>query len=138
MLCQRNLTQPGKQGSARTCKYGVKDTKTRKGEHYSRGIYIYIYLSRSNFVSLFQYPCIRNRNTICRHWRSSSTKSPDDVTYRCCSRQNGSPLVAPGHRYKNSHNFVISDQTCLKLFIRALSITIYFSSCISTGGCLCL
>ena len=38
------LQQPGKQGSARTCKYGVKDTKTRKGEHYSRGIYIYIYL----------------------------------------------------------------------------------------------
>ena len=50
----------------------------------------------------------------------------------------GSLLVAPGHRYKNSHNFVISDQTCLKLFIRALSITIYLPQYIFTLGFLFL
>ena len=103
---------------------------------FKRYLYIYIYLEVILWVCFNLFAL--GIGAPCRHWRSSSTKSSDDVTYRCSRRQHGSPLVAPGHRYKNSHNFVISDQTCLKLFIRALSITIYLPQYIFTLGFLFL
>ena len=95
--------------------------------HYSRGIYIVF--SRSNFVSLSR--SIRDRqhwagapaDCLCalplQHWRVSL------AVPLWCHPSDGMRLVAWGHRYKNAHNFVINDQTCLKLFIRALNITIY-------------
>ena len=58
-------------------------------------------------------------------------QSPHDITHRYRRR-------ARGHRYKNAHNFVISDQTCLKLFIRALDITIYLPQYVFTLGFLFL
>ena len=119
----------------------VSRIRKREKESIIQEVFRYIYLSRSNFVSLFQSLRIRNS--------SEHHADTGEVPQRCAMMTSRiaaladkvkwqPPLVAPGHRYKNSHNFVISDQTCLKLFIRALSITIYFSRCMLSMACLCL
>ena len=116
---------------------------------YSRGIYILFLSSRSTFVSLSRSIRVRIASTeqvrqlIAYALCSFSTEEflwlrRCDITHRYHRRGHGSLLVARGHRYKNAHNFVISDQTCLKLFIRALNITIYLPRYIFTLGFLFL
>ena len=112
-------------------------------------VFILFLSSRSNFVSLFRSICVRIASTeqvrqlIAYALCPFSTEAflwlrRCDITHRYRRRGHGSLLVARGHRYKNAHNFVINDQTCLKLFIRAQNITIYLPQHIVTLGFLFL
>ena len=94
---------------------------------FTQEVFILFLSSRSTFVSLSR--SIRGRIVSTEQVRqliayalcSFSTEeflwqSPDGITHRYRRRGHGSLLVARGHRYKYAHNFVISDQTCLKPF----------------------
>ena len=116
---------------------------------FTQEVFILFLSSRSTFVSLSRSIRVRIvsteqvRQLIAYALCSFSTEeflwqSPHDITHRYRRRGHGSLLVARGHRYKNAHNFVISDQTCLKLFIRALDITFYLPQYVFTLGFLFL
>ena len=124
--------------------YGCK-----KDTCFTQEVVILFLSSRSTFVSLSRSIRVRIvsteqvRQLIAYALCSFSTEeflwqSPHGITHRYRRRGHGSLLVARGHRYKNAHNFVISDQTCLKLFIRALDITIYLPQYVFTLGLLFL
>ena len=107
---------------------------------FTQEVFILFLSSRSTFVSLSRSIRVRIvsteqvRQLIAYALCSFSTEeflwqSPHGRAHRYRRR---------GHRYKNAHNFVISDQTCLKLFIRALDITIYLPQYVFTLGFLFL
>ena len=88
---------------------------------FTQEVFILFLSSRSTFVSLSRSIRIRIvsteqvRQLIAYALCSFSTEeflwqSPHGITHRYRHRGHGSLLVARGHRYKNAHNFVISDQ----------------------------
>ena len=138
-----NYSQPGF--------FSLHYLRTLKDTCFTQEVFILFLSSGSTFVSLSRSIRVRIASTvqvrqlIAYALCSFSTEEflwlrRCDITHGYHRRGHGSflLLVARGHRYKNAHNFVISDQTCLKLFIRALNITIYLPQYIFTLGFLFL